>query len=275
MKVRITSDNLLSNPLLELHDNATPTGWFTFVNGTAIKKEWVLEDTQTLHYPSNINYIDAQDDFFNFVEIVKGVSAKVSSGGSANFKNTPSQTNVLTERYRLYNDIDTEQPEIQDRYITVFNGQLFIRELLTTMRVETTMMRKPNFSDDPQRTLYVLKNTIGRELASVCNYTPLSTSLEFINCNGEIHALATFFKTAIKYKAGFTIEAFLKPTDEEGWGGDTKWGASFWGGLDPAGQWVKLYHLDANNYALNRASTTGSISVSAILQKNEVNNVYK
>ena len=272
MNVRLTTDNLLTNPLLELiKDNNTPYGWFTYVNGDAIKGEWVLDTTQTLYYPNNITFVDKQDDFFSNVKVQKSASVK----GEGIYKNIPAIEHTLTSNYKTYTDsIGDTQVEKQDRYVVPdANKQIFIKELSTKIIIEVSMLRKPNFTDNPNRTLHVLKNTTGRELAVTGEYKPLSTTLDFVECKSKSDALATFFKTAIKYKAGFTLEAFLKPTDEQGWGGDSAWGPVPWGGLDPNGQWVRLFHLDVNNYSLNRASTTGNISVNCVLQKSEVNNV--
>ncbi len=274
MRVRITTDNLLSNPKLELiKDGNTPQGWFTYVNGSAIKGEWTITDSQPLYYPNGLEYVDKEADFFENVTLYKGVKAKASSAGAI-FNNVSTINNVLTTQYRSYLDVDTAEQDTQKRETTNYSKQIYVKEILTKLQIECTMMRKPNFSADGNRTLHVLKNEISKRLATTSNYTPVSMSLEFTDCNPKIKALATVFKTAIKYKAGFTLEAFLKPDDGEGWGGDTGFGGdSFWGGLDPNGQWVTLYHLDANNYALNRASTTGSISIGAILQKTELNSV--
>lgn len=270
MRVRLTSQDLLGNSNLELFKNRTPSGWYTTVKGEAIPSEWVLDTTQTLYFPRGVDFVNKNDDFFTYVNVIKSAQVK----GNGIYKNTPAIEHVLTDKYKTYSDslFDT-QPTIQDRYVEVnASSEISIRNISTQMQIETDQLRNINYNEEFARTLHIVRNSTGRELQSTAKYNPLTMDLGFLSCLKEAEALDTFFKTCLKYSAGFKVEAFITPDTLEYWG-NFNWSGGLWGGFDINGEWVEMFNLDFASYAYTPTSTAAEINISTILQKSEVNNV--
>lgn len=279
MLVRITSENLLSNQNLELFENNTPIGWQAFLSGSASKNEWVLSDSQTLSYPADIEFVGKTSTFFDNVNIRKGARVKVIQidpygvNASGVYRNIPTVNNTLASSYRDFIDVDATQQETQDRYVVVnANSQVAIESFSTAMRIETNMLFTNNYAANNNRSLRVIRTATGREIGTTGIYNPLSTQFSFVACEDEVNNLNTFFLTCIKYGAGYTVEAFITPESATFWG-NFLWGNNKWGGFNPAGEWVKVFTVNSSSFSHNRGSATGEITISAVLQKSEVNNV--
>ena len=271
MKVLLRSQNLLTNPIFEGVLNDTPVGWFVNVKGGVAGGEWTLPDAnQTLFYPQDIDFVDETNNFKTYTKVFKSASVK----GSGIYRNIPSVDRTLTNEFKTYTDFlgDTNS-KLQNRYVEPTTGEsVVINNISTYMEIETNMLRLPEFTDDKNIEFHILKTDTSKRLEATRVYKPVSTNFSFILCNKESESLNTFLKTCLKYGVGFELEVFTTRDQVESWG-NFQWGNSDWGGFDAAGEWVKFYNVDINDYSINRGSVVSELNISAIIQKSELNNV--
>ncbi len=277
MKVRLISENIHTNKNFELPDNGiNPVGWYASSIDTNFTSNgyWRMTNSKIAHSATKLTLISPKSTVWNYLTVVKKAEVRgygswfndeLEAGASwtlgENWKNTVDRYNTstavtLNRKFNKYiNDTD---------YVEVKN-------ISTQIEIEATALRTPQYQESKNFEKLIIQNKNSKSLEISELYNPISTLLQFKDCNETLDALTTFFKTCLFHNVGFTIEVWAESFSGD-WSEFTFGDGADWGGVTQAG-WTYPIKLDIGTVSRSKGSIVSTLDINVILQKQRMNYV--
>lgn len=271
MKIRLTSNNLYANQDFMLYKTNEPLNWNqsgVLTDGSINENIWSIKNSCEIYNNINLSFLDSVSNIFEYLSILKGATVRANVGGGS-FSNNQADFTTLTSNFVKTETIDNTTNLTKIFSATSTDDEIQIKDFNLQLMLETNVLRIPEYTDDPNIQPIIIKQKNSKKLESFQSYTPVTTTLSFLNCIEETKVLKAFFRTCALYKRGFTVEVWQEDLDTSLWGGiwaDSTWGSSgtIVGGYSPK------YYFDLAGYDYNDNRPTATLDVPVILQKREV-----